>query len=84
MLPTFLPCPIAPLPRYPHTPLSPLSYANSDHGCVGITKSRASAGPSGEDLILKDLPEFDFTQSESGFQIVAARPISVFGLRRSS
>jgi dTDP-4-dehydrorhamnose reductase len=29
---------------------------------------------SGEDLILKDLPEFDLTQSESESQIVAARP----------
>lgn len=29
---------------------------------------------SGEDLILKDLPEFDLTQSNSEFQIVAARP----------
>lgn len=28
----------------------------------------------GEDLILKDLPEFDLTQSESESQIVAARP----------
>jgi dTDP-4-dehydrorhamnose reductase len=29
---------------------------------------------SGEDLILKDLPEFDLTQSDSESQIVAARP----------
>jgi dTDP-4-dehydrorhamnose reductase len=29
---------------------------------------------SGEDLILKDLPEFDLTRSESESQIVAARP----------
>ena len=29
---------------------------------------------SGEDLILKDLPEFDLTQSNSESQIVAARP----------
>jgi dTDP-4-dehydrorhamnose reductase len=29
---------------------------------------------SGEDLILKDLPEFDLTQSDSETQIVAARP----------
>ena len=29
---------------------------------------------SGEDLILKDLPEFDLTQSGSESQIVAARP----------
>ena len=29
---------------------------------------------SGEDLILKDLPKFDLTQSDSESQIVAARP----------
>jgi dTDP-4-dehydrorhamnose reductase len=29
---------------------------------------------SGEDLVLKDLPEFDLTQSDSESQIVAARP----------
>jgi dTDP-4-dehydrorhamnose reductase len=29
---------------------------------------------SGEDLILKDLPEFDLTQSHSESKIVAARP----------
>ena len=37
---------------------------------------------SGEDLSLKDLPEFDLTQPESEAQIVVARPISVFGLSR--
>ncbi len=34
-----------------------------------------------EDLILKDLPEFDLTRAESESQIVVARPISVFGCR---
>lgn len=29
---------------------------------------------SGEDLVLKDLPEFDLTRSDSESQIVAARP----------
>ena len=29
---------------------------------------------SGEDLVLRDLPEFDFTQSDSESQIMAARP----------
>lgn len=45
-----------------------------------ITGARGQLGQalqlalSGEDLVLKDLPEFDLTQSDSESQIVAARP----------
>lgn len=49
-------------------------HADPDHGRAGATRPRAPAALSGEDLILKDLPEFDLTQSDSESQIVAARP----------
>ena len=57
------------MPLYPYFKMRIL--ITGAQGQLGYALQQAL---SGEDLILKDLPEFDLTQSDSESQIVAARP----------